>query len=132
MENTTLKILIVDDDKFLLDMYSIKFSEHGYQIETAFSGAEALEKLNQGFEPDIYLVDIIMPVMDGFELIRQLREKKPTSRHAIVVLSNLGQKDDIDRALALGVDGYIVKASATPSEVVSKVKTIFESKKPVA
>ncbi len=132
MENTTLKILIVDDDKFLLDMYSIKFSEHGYQIETAFSGAEALEKLNQGFEPDIYLVDIIMPVMDGFELIRQLREKKPTGRHAIVVLSNLGQKDDIDRALALGVDGYIVKASATPSEVVSKVKTIFESKKPVA
>ncbi len=132
MENTPLKILIIDDDKFLLDMYSIKFSEHGYQIETAFSGAEALAKLGQGFNPDIYLVDIIMPAMDGFEFIRQLKEKKPEGGYALVVLSNLGQKDDIDRALGLGVDGYIVKASATPSEVVAKVKTIFEHKKPQA
>jgi len=130
MENTpSLKVLIVDDDKFLLDMYSIKFSEHGYQIETAFGGKEALEKIDQGFEADIYLVDIIMPEMDGFELIRQLKERKPGGRYALIVLSNLGQKDDIDRALALGVDGYIVKATATPSEVVAKVKAIFDNKK---
>lgn len=123
------KILIVDDDKFLLDMYSIKFTESGFNIETAFSGAEALERVEKGFRPDIYLVDIVMPTMDGFELIRQMKAKKVDLDSAVVVLSNLGQKDDIEKALSLGVDGYIVKASATPSEVVAKVIEIFNKKK---
>ena len=125
------KVLIVDDDKFLLDMYSIKFTEKGYLIEIAFSGAEALEKIATGYNPDIYLVDIIMPVMDGFALIKQIKEKRQNQNSVIVALSNLGQKDDIERALALGVDGYIVKASATPSEVVSKVGDIFSHKTPL-
>lgn len=127
--NEKRKVLIVDDDKFLLDMYSIKFSESGFQVETAFSGPEALEKVSQGYSPDIYLVDIIMPVMDGFELIRQLKAKQVDLSSAVVVLSNLGQKDDIEKALNLGVDGYIVKASATPSEVVAKVMEIFNHKR---
>ncbi len=124
------KILIVDDDKFLLDMYSIKFTEQGYQIEAVFSGAEALAKLAGGYEADVYLIDIIMPVMDGFALIKQIKEKRQNHNSAIIVLSNLGQKDDIEQALALGVDGYIVKASATPSEVVVKTGEIFSHKTP--
>lgn len=129
MNEEKRKILIVDDDKFLLDMYSIKFTESGFAIDTAFSAAEAIQKLDAGFRPDIYLVDIIMPVMDGFELIRELKAKKVDLESAVVVLSNLGQKDDIEKALALGVDGYIVKASATPSEVVAKVLDIYNHKK---
>ena len=126
--NEVKKILIVDDDKFLLDMYSLKFSEHGFQVEVAFSGAEALKKIDGGFQPDICLVDIIMPAMDGFQLIMELKERKVSDKSALVVLSNLGQKDDIDKALGLGVDGYIIKASATPSEVVSKVMDIAGSR----
>ncbi len=130
MEYMTLtankKILIVDDDKFLLDMYSIKFSEHGFELESAGSGQEALEKVSGDWRPDIYLVDIIMPVMDGFQLIEELKRQGRREGRALVVLSNLGQKEDIEKALALGVDGYIVKASATPSEVVAKVTEIAQ------
>ena len=120
----SMKILIIDDDKFLLDMYSIKFSEHGFELQSAGSGAEALEKLAQGWRPDVYLVDIIMPTMDGFQLIEELKTRGYREGTALIVLSNLGQKEDIEKALALGVDGYIVKASATPSEVVAKVTDI--------
>jgi|SRR3989338_1391767 len=123
------KILIVDDDKFLLDMYSLKFSESGFTVETALSGAEALNRLAAGFEPTIYLVDIIMPEVDGFKLIETLKEKGKLPRAAAVILSNLGNKEDIEKGLSLGVDGYIVKASATPSEVVSKVSVIAQQKK---
>lgn len=120
------KILIVDDDKFLLDMYSIKFAEHGFELETANSGEEALEKVSGDWRPDIYLVDIIMPVMDGFQLIEELKRRGRRTGSALIILSNLGQKEDIEKALALGVDGYIVKASATPSEVVAKVTEISQ------
>jgi len=121
-----MKILIVDDDKFLLDMYSIKFSEHGFELESASSGEEALKKVSGDWRPDIYLVDILMPAMDGFRLIEELKRLGYRSGAALIVLSNLGQKEDIEKALSLGVDGYIVKASATPSEVVAKVTEIAQ------
>ena len=114
-------ILIVDDDKFLIDMYSVKFVEKGFTVETAMNGPEALQKMDGGLTPDIFLVDIVMPVMDGFELIQHIIQRQKEKRSAIIVLSNLGQKEDMEKGLALGADGYIVKASATPSEVVSKV-----------
>lgn len=122
------KILIVDDDKFLLDMYSLKFSEKGFTVETAMSGAEVLEKLTAGFHPSICLIDIIMPGMDGFKLIKTMRERNLVSDVALIILTNLGQKEDIEKALGLGVDGYIIKASATPSEVVTKVGEITVTK----
>ena len=120
------KILIVDDDKFLLDMYSIKFSEHGFTVDTALSADEALAKFEAGFQPAIFLVDLIMPGMDGFQLIEKLKEKGAAKSAAIVILSNLGQKEDIEKGLGLVADGYIIKASATPSEVVAKVTEIAE------
>lgn len=121
-----MKILIVDDDKFLLDMYSIKFSEQGFDLQSAGSAQEALDKINSDWRPDVYLVDIIMPTMDGFQLIEELKRRNLRAGSALIVLSNLGQKEDIEKALALGVDGYIVKASATPSEVVTKVTEIAQ------
>ena len=122
-------ILIVDDDKFLTDMYSVKFSEKGFVVETASSGPDALQKVDGGLSPDIFLVDIVMPMMDGFELVQHLVQRQKDKRSAIIVLSNLGQKEDVEKGLALGADGYIVKASATPSEVVEKVVEIVEHKK---
>lgn len=117
-------ILIVDDDKFLSEMYSIKFSERGFVVESAGDGPTALAKIDAGLKPDICLVDIIMPEMDGFELIQRLKERKTEGKMTIIVLSNLGQKEDVEKGLSLGADGYIVKASATPSEVVNKVLEI--------
>lgn len=121
-------ILIVDDDKFLVDMYSLKFTEKGFTVDTASSGPEALEKVDGGLVPDIFLVDIVMPTMDGFELIQHIIQRQKEKRSSIIVLSNLGQKEDVEKGLALGADGYIVKASATPSEVVDKVVEIVSHK----
>jgi DNA-binding response OmpR family regulator len=122
------KILITDDDKFLLDMYSIKFTENNFEVSVANSGEDALDKVEDGLRPDVYLVDLLMPKLDGFQLINKLREKGIGKEAAIVILSNLGQKEDIDKGLKLGVDGYIVKASATPSEVVNKTIDIVKTK----
>lgn len=129
-ENTNKKkILIVDDDKFLVDMYSLKFNESDYQVETAQSGDEAVKLLEEGLVPDVYLVDVVMPGMDGFELVGKIKEKFNGHRGAIIILSNLGQKEDVEKGLSLGADGYIVKASATPTEVVNKVKEILSNRR---
>jgi len=127
-QKTKYKILIIDDDKFLLDMYSIKFTENSFEVSTADSGEDALEKIEGGLRPDVYLVDLLMPRIDGFQLIGKLKERGISKEAAIIILSNLGQKEDIDRGLQLGVDGYIVKASATPSEVVSQTMDIAKAK----
>lgn len=124
------KILLVDDDKFLLDMYSTKFGEAGFNVTAVSSAQEALSALQGGLTPDICLLDIIMPTMDGFQLLQEMKEKKLCGDNAVcVILSNLGQQEDIDRGMSLGADGYIVKASATPSEVVTKVADIAAHKK---
>jgi DNA-binding response OmpR family regulator len=101
------KVLIIDDDKFLLDMYSMKFSEKEFMVEVAFGSMEALEKLKGGNHPDIILLDIVMPTMDGFELLQEIKNQNLAPEAVIIILSNLGQKEDIERGLKLGADGYI-------------------------
>src|SRR3989338_5372481 len=120
-EKTSYKILVVDDDTFLLDMYASKFSQKGFQITSSPGTLDALEKLRGGYVPDILLVDLVMPEMDGFAFLEQLQKDGLASKALIIVLSNLGQEEDILRAKKLGATGYIIKASATPSEVVGRV-----------
>lgn len=120
-------ILIVDDDKFLLDMYALKFSSEGFKVETSLSGADALSKLEGGCVVDIMLTDIVMPSMDGLELLRKIKEKNLCSEVKFIVLSNLGEDEDVKKAKDLGVDGYIIKATSTPSEVVSRVLEIVRT-----
>ncbi len=127
-KNKTYKILLVDDDKFLLDMYSTKFNEKGFDVTAVFGGNEAISKLEEGLEPEIILTDVVMPVMDGFEFLAEIKNKKFAPNATVVILSNLGQKEDFDKGAALGADGYIVKATSTPTEVVAKVLQIVESK----
>ena len=122
-------IFIVDDDKFLLDMYAVKFGEKGLSVETAVSGGDALDKIKSGYRPDIILLDIVMPGISGFEVLEKIKKNKLAGSPVIIVLSNLGQKEDIDKGLRLGADGYIVKASSTPSEVVTKALEIYGKKK---
>lgn len=124
-EDKKYKVLIVDDDKFLLDMYSLKFSESGFEVISAFGSVDALEKLENGASPDGILLDVVMPTMDGFEFLEKIREDNLAPNSKVIILSNLGQQSDIDRGAALGAVGYIVKANATPSEVVAKVRDLF-------
>ncbi len=128
MSGNGLKVLVVDDDKFLLDMYSIKFTEHNFTVETAGSAEDALARIESGFAPSVCLVDIVMPGMDGLELVKKLKARNDLANTAIIILSNLGQKDDVDKGLAVGADGYIIKATATPSEVVAKTVDIAKQK----
>lgn len=123
------KIFIVDDDSFLLDMYALKFSQGGFEVTTALGALPALEKLRAGYVPEVMLLDIVMPVMDGFEFLEKMKEEKLAQDAIHIVLSNRGQESDIKRGQELGVVGYIVKASTTPSEVITQVSDIIEKNK---
>lgn len=117
-------VYIIDDDQFLLDMYAIKFRESGYNVTTCARGADALEAFAKGTNPDVLLLDVVMPNLDGFQILEEIRSKKLIPNTTIVILSNLGQNEDIDKGMSFDIQGYIVKASSTPSEVVAKVGEI--------
>lgn len=123
---TPKKIFIVDDDKFLLDMYTFKFKEKGFEVIQAFGSVDALDKLKGGIVPDIILLDVVMPAMDGFELLGLIKERGLAPNAKVIILSNLGQPADVEKGRALGASGYVVKASATPSEVVEKVIKVLD------
>lgn len=124
------KILFIDDDKFLLDMYALKFTKAGYEVKTSDSTDGALKMLRDGFVPDVLLSDIVMPGMDGLELVDKIRAERLVPQATIIMLTNQGASDDISRAKNLGVDGYIVKATTIPSDVLREVEKICGSKKP--
>ena len=121
-----LKTLLVDDDKFLLDMYLLKFKKSGLDLDAAPSSQEALKKLREGVAYDIVILDIILPGLDGLELLKIIKEEKLSPKAIIIMLTN--QTDDFEKAKLLGVDGYIIKASAIPSEVVEQVLSIYKSR----
>lgn len=122
-------ILLVDDDKFLLDMYSIKFSNAGYQVKAADSADAGLKLLREGYDPDVILCDMVMPGPDGLELVSMARAERLADKASIIMLTNQGSSDDIARAKKLNVDGYIVKATTIPSEVLREVEKIRTAKR---
>jgi CheY-like chemotaxis protein len=125
------KIMIVDDDTFLLDMYGLKFKNKGFDVHAFLKSEEALAQLKEGNVPDIIILDIIMPKLDGIAVLKQIREEKLAPNTTIIMLTNQSQPEDIEKAESLGIDGYIVKALTIPSEVVDQVIKIHSSKKPV-
>ncbi len=122
------KILIIDDDSFLLDMYALKFSKSNFDVTASLGPEIALEKLRKGLVIDVILLDIVMPVMDGFDLLEKMKEENLSIDSIKIILSNRGQASDIARGEALGAAGYIVKASSTPTEVLEKVQSIISKK----
>ncbi len=128
MAGVKRKILIVDDDSFLLDMYALKFSQNNFEVHAAGSGAEAIEKIKGGLNPDVMLMDIIMPEMDGFEMLGKINTENLCPNCVKIVLSNKSQQADIDEGNRLGVAGYIVKANSTPAEVIDQVVNILSNK----
>ena len=114
-------VYLIDDDTFLLGMYATKFKDCGLPVEAISDAQIALEKIRQGAKPDVILVDIIMPGMTGFDFLEALQKEGLAKNARVMVLSNQGQQEDIDKATKLGAQGYIIKASAIPSEVCDKV-----------
>lgn len=129
MDTKTLSILFVDDDKFLLDMYALKFSKNNFDVHTAQGPDEALKLMRGGFSPDILLLDVVMPGMDGLELLTILRKENLIPKTVVIMLTNQGMPDDISRAKRLNVDGYIIKATTIPSEVLLEVQKIYSAVK---
>ncbi|MEK7173875.1 MAG: response regulator [Patescibacteria group bacterium] len=127
-ENKKKTVLIVDDDDFLLEMYALKFKEAGFEVAIAQTGGEAAEKSKEG-QPDVVLLDIVLPEKDGFEVLQEIKGGSAGKKPLVIMLTNLGQKDDTDRSMRLGADDYIVKAHFTPSEVVQKVNKLLAKQK---
>lgn len=126
-----MRILLVDDDMFLRDMYATKFAECSHEIVTAENAAEALRVLEQDKKFDVVLMDMIMPGMSGTEFLESTKSLLTKAKIKAIMLSNQGQDEDIAEAKAAGAVGYLIKAHMIPSEVVKEVETIVgsESKK---
>ena len=126
--NSKKTILIVDDDKFLLSMYQTKFGKAGWTVETSLSATEALQKLRDGLVPSAIIFDLIMPGVDGVEFLRTVKKEKLAPNAATIALTNQGQAESIEQVKALGVNGYVVKATTIPSEVVNMVGRIVDER----
>ena len=119
------KILLIEDDPFLLDMYSTKFKEVGFDIEVAQDGEMGISKAKE-IMPDLILLDVVLPKKDGFEVLKTLKSDGQTAKIPVVMLTNLGLESDVKRGLELGAQSYIIKAHFTPTEVVAKIKEILK------
>tara|TARA_Y100000310_G_C20617822_1_gene781601 strand:- start:640 stop:1005 length:366 start_codon:yes stop_codon:yes gene_type:complete len=119
------KILIVEDDKFLRELIIQKVGGEGYEVAAALDGEQGL-KVAQEEKPDAILLDLILPTMDGFEMLEKLKKQEETKDIPVIILSNLGQKEDVDKATQLGAADYMVKAHFTPAEVIEKIKSVVK------
>ena len=120
-ETSKGNILLLDDDKFLVDMYSMKFIREGYTVQATLKAEDAIAMLEGGYPADAIVFDILMPEFDGFAFLQRLREKQIAPNAVKIALSNQNNDADRTRALSLGADRYVVKASMIPSEVVTAV-----------
>ncbi|MDD5589736.1 MAG: response regulator [Candidatus Portnoybacteria bacterium] len=122
-----MKVLIVEDDPFLSEMYSTKLVESGFEIDLAGDGQTALEKMTAN-KPDLVLLDIVLPKIDGFEVLKKMKNDQNLRDIRVIALTNLGQKEEVQKGLDLGAEDYIIKAHFTPSEVVAKIREVMEKK----
>ena len=121
-QNSSPTVLLVEDDHFLLDMYSMKFTQGGFAVESCQSSSEALTSLRGGVKPAAILFDIVMPGDDGFSLLRSIKKEKLAQGACLIALTNQSSDPDRKQALELGADQYVIKASMIPSEVVTMTK----------
>ncbi|MBU0964488.1 response regulator [Patescibacteria group bacterium] len=121
------KILLVEDDKMLADMYITKFSKEGMEVIRAEDGEKGL-KIAKEIKPDLILLDIIMPKLDGFAVLKELKKDPGMGNTHILLLTNLGQSEDVEKGQELGADDYFIKANHTPAEIVEKVKYLLTKK----
>ncbi len=120
------KILVVDDEKMFQDIYKSKLLSEGFLVRTAGNGTEAIQILLEE-TLDLVLLDLNMPIMDGFKVLQAIKSNSKLSSICVIVFSSRGQPEEIEKAVSLGASGYLIKATTTPNEVVKKVKETLES-----
>ncbi len=118
------KILLIEDDRFLRELMSKKLLSLNYEVETAADGESGLVKINE-VKPDVVLLDLILPGMNGFEVLEKSKANPETASIPVVILSNLGQAEDVEKGLKLGAADFLVKAHFTPQEIVNKLKNLL-------
>ena len=116
-----MKVLIAEDDTFLASAYKLKLGKAGYEIELASDGDEALMKLGS-FRPDVILLDLVMPNKDGFTTLEEIKADDSIKDIPVIVASNLGQQEDIDKAMKLGATDYVIKSDLSMNEVIEKIQ----------
>lgn len=119
------KIVIVEDDEFILNMYETKFDEEKFEVFSTDNGVAGVELIKKEI-PDIVLLDILLPKKDGYSVLSEIKKTEKTKTIPVILLTNIGQKDSIDRGMQLGATDYLIKAHFTPSEVVKKVKSVLQ------
>ncbi|MBI5037311.1 MAG: response regulator [Candidatus Kerfeldbacteria bacterium] len=128
MANSKTKILLVEDDAFLAGMYVTKMNLEDFEVVLAGDGEAGLEQA-QSIKPDIILLDVILPKMSGFDVLKNLKSDPKTKNIPVLMLTNLGQQEDVQKGLAIGAVDYLIKAHFMPAEVVEKVKSIISKTK---
>ncbi|MCK4454369.1 response regulator [Candidatus Parcubacteria bacterium] len=118
-------ILLVEDDPSLIDIYTTKLKQDGFSVRVAKNGQEAFELLKKEV-PDLLVLDIVLPQVDGWDVLSKIKENKKWEKIPIVILSNLGQKAEVEKGLKLGAEEYLIKAHYTPSEIVEEIKKILK------
>lgn len=116
-------IMIVEDDIFVSDIYQVKIHAEGLEAIVAMNGMEAIKHLEDGAKPDLILLDIVMPYMDGMEVLRRLKANDEWKEIPVILLTNLSDKSQVDECLGMGAKDYIIKSHFTPSEVMAKAYT---------
>ena len=118
-------ILIIEDDKFLRELIAQKLIKEGFEISEAVDGEEGIKKIKEE-KPDLVLLDLILPGIDGFEVLSRMREESTLSSIPVIILSNLGQKEDVEKGLKLGAVDYLIKAHFTPGEIIDKIRAALK------
>ena len=120
------KILLVEDDAMLRDVYRTKLLEAGFEVEVAEDGEKALSHLQESV-PDAVILDVVLPYKDGWEVLYGLRDMPSCENIPVLMLSNLGQKEEVEKGLALGASKYLIKAHFTPAEIVEELQGLLIS-----
>lgn len=124
-DKTAKKILLIEDDPFLVDIYTTKLKEAGFKFGVAIDGNEGLKKIKK-MRPDLLILDIVLPQTDGWQILKEIKNNKNLKRLKVLVFSNLGQKEEVERGLSLGATTYLIKAHYTPTEVIGEIKKILK------
>jgi DNA-binding response OmpR family regulator len=120
------KILVVEDDKYLSGAYKVKLLKMGFEVRTAADGEEALAVMKEEFAPDLILLDLVMPRKDGFATLEEIKKNDKWKSIPVLIATNLGQKEDVERGMKLGAIDYLVKTDTSVDDFVNKVKSILK------
>lgn len=128
-KNRTALLLIAEDDQFYANLYKTKLEKEGFAVIIATNGSETMRLIEEN-KPNLIILDIVMPELDGFEVLKKLKEQSDFKDVPVIVLSNLGQQEDVDRALSLGAFRYIVKSNVSIHDMVESVEEALRDAKP--